>query len=58
MKEDATLFILMHSKQDWQHKLGVLDVDEFLDWLWHQDLIAVEDVSVWLEQKIEEFKSL
>lgn len=58
MVDDITLFILMHSTQDWQKKLGTNETEKFLDWLWHQEQLQVEDASKWVELKIEEFKSL
>jgi hypothetical protein len=59
MSQDITLFILMHSRQDWQKLLGAGgDVEKFLDWLWQQNADAIEDASAWVRLKIEEFKTL
>ncbi len=59
MSEDKSLFILMHSDQDWQKLLNPgVKVEKFLEWLWQQNATADEDASIWLKLKIEEFKTL
>ncbi len=58
MSDQLILFILMHSKEDWQKVLGGSNVDEFLGWIWEEGKKSGSgDPQHWIEEKVTEFKA-